>query len=73
MTTAMPDVQSVSRWLLCPLKQMEFLKVVEEELRGLASEARRKHPVVQEAAERQAAPHTHPIAALRDRLCCGKK
>lgn len=32
---------------------MEFLRVVEEELRGLAGEARRRHPVVQEAAERQ--------------------
>lgn len=31
---------------------MEFLRVVEEELRGLAAEARRRHPVVQEAAER---------------------
>lgn len=33
---------------------MEFLRVVEEELRGLAAEARRRHPVVQEAAERYA-------------------
>ncbi|CAM9392659.1 unnamed protein product, partial [Scytosiphon promiscuus] len=32
--------------------KMEFLRVVEEELRGLAAEARRRHPVVQEAAER---------------------
>lgn len=31
---------------------MEFLRVVEDELRGLASEARQRHPVVQEAAER---------------------
>ncbi|CAM9461787.1 unnamed protein product, partial [Ectocarpus sp. 13 AM-2016] len=31
---------------------MEFLRVVEDELRGLAAEARRRHPVVQEAAER---------------------
>ena len=31
---------------------MEFLRVVEEELRALAAEARRRHPVVQEAAER---------------------
>lgn len=33
---------------------MEFLRVVEEELRALAAEARRRHPVVQEAAERYA-------------------
>lgn len=34
------------------LKRMEFLRVVEEELRALAAEARRRHPVVKEAAER---------------------
>lgn len=38
---------------------MEFLRVVEEELRGLAAEARRRHPVVQEAAER-CVYHTSP-------------
>lgn len=41
---------------LCSLlhlhREMEFLRVVEEELRGVAAEARRRHPVVQEAAER---------------------
>ncbi|CAM9704825.1 unnamed protein product [Choristocarpus tenellus] len=33
---------------------MEFLRVVEEELRGLAHEARRKHSEVEEASERYA-------------------
>lgn len=40
---------------------MEFLRVVEEELRGLAAEARRRHPVVQEAAERCAGPLPPPL------------
>ena len=57
---------------------MEFLRVVEEELRGLAAEARRRHPVVQEAAERYASTRVcvvhvarlHPVFMHARAYCC---
>ncbi|CAM9675572.1 unnamed protein product, partial [Sphacelaria rigidula] len=52
MLTSWPAVHAVGAVTSRNRSEMEFLRVVEDELRGLAGEARRRHPVVQEAAER---------------------